>query len=127
MVRQPAHELLLTQRSEGSSHVVAAGALVVVRLSGGDLRWSGVTVVQSAGVLVRQAGTVLPGGSATAAFRATDAGRSTVEATARPNCPAHVPCPQYVLLWRATVTVPAGSSASDANAATDGSFAGRVG
>ena len=103
--------ILLTNSSNGSTVLATKGDLVVVQLTGGPLRWSEAQAVESSPVLVRLSGGTSPDGSSTTTFEVESDGTATVEATGTPICSpptatAGVACPQYILLWRATVDVP---------------------
>lgn len=105
--------VLLTNSSDGSTVLATPGDLIVVELAGGQLRWS---EAQSGGppsttppVLERLSGSVSTDGSSTTTFRVVRYGLAEIDATGTPVCAsvaAVSACPQYVVLWHATVTVP---------------------
>ena len=98
-------QVTLTNASNGSTVLATKGELVVVKLSGGHLRWSTATVDQSTPVLVEvSAASTSTGGSVTV-FRVVNYGLAGLTATGTPICAAAA-CPQFVVLWHATVTVP---------------------
>jgi hypothetical protein len=76
-----------------------------VKLTGGPLRWSQAQAIESSPVLVRLSGSTTTGLSTTT-FEVESDGTASVEATGTPICGIATACPQYVLLWRATVAVP---------------------
>ena len=98
--------VILTNSSNGSTVTASKGELVVVQLSGGPLRWSEAQAVQSTPVLVRVSGSTSATGSSTTVFRVANYGTARLDATGAPICAAAMACPQYVLLWHATVVVP---------------------
>ncbi len=106
----PAHTIVLTNASNGSSVVALRGDRVVVELTGGPLRWSEAGVAPSpSGIppaLVRVSGSVSSTGSSRTVFRVVGYGAASLEAVGAPIC-APVPiCPTFVVLWRAQVLVP---------------------
>ena len=103
--------IVLTNASNGSTVLATKGGDVVVKLTGEPLRWSEAQAIESSPVLVRLSGSTTPTGSSTTTFEVGSDGTATVEATGTPICtPATAAtttaCPQYILLWRATVEVP---------------------
>jgi hypothetical protein len=103
--------IVLTNASNGSTVLATKGDLVVVELTGGPLQWSEAQAIESSPVLVRLSGGTTPTGSSTTTFEVESDGTATVEATGTPICSpataaAATACPQYILLWRATVDVP---------------------
>ncbi len=105
-----AKTVVLTNSSNGSSVLASKGELVVVKLSGDPLRWSEARAVPvtSAGssVLVRVSGSTSTDGSSTTTFRVAQYGSAQVQATGTPICKPGKGCPQFVILWHATVVVP---------------------
>jgi hypothetical protein len=103
--------VILTNSSNGSSVLASIGELVIVELSGGPLRWSEAQVVPvasaAAPVLVRVSGSTSANGSSATTFRVANHGTAQIDATGTPMCAPQTACPQYVLLWHATVVVPA--------------------
>ncbi|MGO8871918.1 MAG: hypothetical protein ACLQPH_11065 [Acidimicrobiales bacterium] len=107
--------LLLTNSSNGTTVVATPGELIVVQLTGGQLRWS---EAQASGgtstaepVLVRLSGSVTSSGSSTTTFRVAHAGTAEIDATGTPVCSpataaAGSACPEYIVLWHVTVDVP---------------------
>jgi hypothetical protein len=98
--------VVLTNSSNGSTVLATKGELVVVKLTGGPLRWSEAQAIESSPVLVRLAGSSTNTGSSTTTFEVESDGTASVEATGTSICGIATACPQYVLLWRATVVVP---------------------
>lgn len=100
--------IVLTNSSNGSTVVAAKGDFVVVRLTASDgVQWSEASIVPSTSatpVLVKKSGHVKMGSSVTT-FKVVGYGSATLEATGTPICTGSI-CPQYVLLWEATVDVP---------------------
>ena len=105
-----AKTIVLTNSSDGSTVLASIGDLVVVELSGGPLRWSEALAVPTTGatppVLVRVSGSTSANGSSTTSFRVANHGTSRIDATGTPICSPDHACPQFVLLWQATVVVP---------------------
>ena len=99
-------KVILTNSSNGSSVIASKGELVVVKLSGGQVRWSEAQAIQSNPVLVRVSGSTSTAGSSKTTFRVANYGTAELDATGRPICNPAGGCPQYVLLWHATVVVP---------------------
>jgi hypothetical protein len=105
-----AKTIVLTNSSDGSTVLASIGDLVVVELSGGPLRWSEARAVPTTSatppVLVRVSGSTSANGSSTTTFRVATYGTARIDATGTPICsPGHA-CPQFVLLWQASVVVP---------------------
>jgi hypothetical protein len=98
--------VILTNSSNGSSVIASKGELVVVKLSGGHVRWSEAQAIQSTPVLVRVSGSTSTTGSSKTTFRVANYGTAELDATGRPICNPAGGCPQYVLSWHATVIVP---------------------
>jgi hypothetical protein len=98
--------VILTNSSNGSSVVASKGELIVVELSGGKLRWSTAQAIQSTPVLVLVSGSTSTTGSSTTVFRVANYGTAQINATGYPICAAGKVCPQFVVLWQATVVVP---------------------
>ncbi len=101
--------VVLTNSSNGSSVLALKGETVVVQLTGGPLRWSQAQALGAGGaaaVLVRVSGSVSPDGSSTTTFRVANYGMAQLRATGAPKCRSGAPCPDYVVLWRASVIVP---------------------
>ena len=98
--------VILTNSSNGSSVVALKGERIVVKLSGGLLRWSEAEAIQSRPVLVRVSGSISTTGSSTTVFRVVNYGTARLDALGRPVCSKATGCPQYVVLWQATVVVP---------------------
>ena len=100
--------VLLTNSDNGKTVRAAKGDTVVVELkSDGVLRWSEASVAPSSTtspVLVKTGGQVSPNGSSTTTFLVVGYGSARLDALGRPNCTSV--CPQYILLWQATVSVP---------------------
>jgi hypothetical protein len=98
--------LLLTTSNDGTSLKAQPGELVIVRLLGrGSMRWSTIQVSQTGAVLVRNSGSLSEDGTSTAVFDVAHDGTARLSAAGRPNCSPDVPCPQYIVLWRASVNV----------------------
>ncbi|HEY5251891.1 MAG TPA: hypothetical protein VIJ09_09530 [Acidimicrobiales bacterium] len=103
-----ANTVILTNASNGSSVTATKGELVVVHLSGSHQRWSEANVVQSSPVLVFVSGSTSATGASTTVFRVTNYGTAQLNALGYPVCASTAvsPCPQFVVLWHATVDVP---------------------
>lgn len=97
----------LTVSSNGSTVLATKGELVVVKLSGDHLRWSVAQVTQSDPVLSLVSESVSTTGASTTVFRVVGYGTAELDATGTPICASAGGCPQYVVLWHATVVVPA--------------------
>ena len=99
-------QVVLTASSSGSTVLATKGELVVVKLSGGHLKWSVAQAEQTTPVLTLVSeGTTSTGGSTTV-FRVANYGTAGLDATGTPVCGSTGGCPQFVLLWHATVVVP---------------------
>jgi hypothetical protein len=104
----------LTRAADGTTVSASVGQTVVVRLPGGSLRWSAAQVQSSdpAAVLQLLSGTSTTDGSSVTRFRVLHGGTATLTATGAPDCTKDTACPQFLLLWRAMVTVPASGAGS---------------
>lgn len=99
-------KVTLTVSSNGSTVFASKGELVVVKLSGEHLQWSVAQAIQSTPVLsLVSEGTTTNGASMTV-FRVVNHGTAGLNATGTPVCPTAGGCPQYLVLWHATVVVP---------------------
>ncbi|MGW4563992.1 hypothetical protein ACWEN3_16780 [Streptomyces sp. NPDC004561] len=101
--------LTLTNSANGQSVTAHTGDTITVRLAGrrtatATWKWSSPTAADDE-VLRKTAGRLGPNGDASATFRVTDTGRSTLDSLMRcvPK-PGNV-CSHAVLLWQVTVTV----------------------
>ena len=101
-----ANTVILTNASNGSTVTATKGELIVVHLSSSHQRWSEAQVVQSSPVLVFVSGSTSATGASTTVFRVTNYGTAQLNALGYPICAAAGPCPQFVVLWHATVDVP---------------------
>jgi hypothetical protein len=100
------NRVTLTVSSNGSTVVASKGELIVVTLAGDHLRWSEAQAIQSTPVLrLVSEGSTTTGASNTV-FRVVNYGTAGLNATGTPICPSTGACPQYALLWHATVDVP---------------------
>jgi 5-enolpyruvylshikimate-3-phosphate synthase len=103
---RPAKKLTLTLSSNGSTALASKGELVVVKLSGDHLRWSVARASQTTPVLSLVSERTTATGASTTSFRVASYGTADVSATGTPVCGSAGGCPQYVVLWHATVVVP---------------------
>jgi hypothetical protein len=106
-------KVVLSNASNGKTVTAEKGDVVVVKLDGhGTLRWSEASVVPTssatAPVLVKKSGHLSPDGSSRTRFSVVGYGSATLQAegTARCGIAQDAVCPMFVLLWRATVSVP---------------------
>lgn len=101
-------KVVLTVASDGSTVVAVKGELVVVNLSGDHLRWSQALAVgpSTTPVLAYVSGGITSTGASHTVFRVVGSGAADLEATGVPMCGSTGGCPQFVLLWHATVSVP---------------------
>lgn len=102
----PARSVLLTTSNDGETVHAAVGELVVVRLVGrGAMRWSAIRVSQSDTVLVRSSASLSRNGASMAAYRVTDNGEARLSSAGTPICAPDMVCPQFIVLWQASVIV----------------------
>ncbi len=99
-------KVTLTLSSNGSTVLASKGELVVVKLSGDHLRWSVAHAIQATPVLRLVSDGTTTTGASTTVFRVVNYGTAELNATGTPVCDTSGGCPQYVLLWHATVDVP---------------------
>ncbi len=99
-------EVVLTASSSGSTVLATKGELVVVKLSGQHLKWSVAQAEQSTPVLSLVSEGTTSSGASTTVFRVVNYGTAGLTATGTPICASTGGCPQFVLLWHATVDVP---------------------
>ncbi len=104
----PGRSVLLTTSKDGASVDASVGQLVVVRLPGKrTMRWSAVRVSQTGAVLVVSSGSLSADGTSTAVYRVAHDGTARLSATGAPICAPDAACPQFIVLWRASVIVDA--------------------
>ena len=101
-----AKKVTLTVSSDGATVLATKGELVVVKLSGDHLKWSVAQVTQSTPVLALVSEGTTTTGASTTVFRVVNYGTAGLSATGTPVCATPGGCPQYVVLWHATVVVP---------------------
>ena len=99
-------KVVLTVSSSGSTVLATKGELVEVKLSGQHLRWSVTRVRQATPVLALVSEGMTSSGASTTVYRVVNYGTAGLTATGTPICGSTGGCPQYVLLWHATVVVP---------------------
>jgi hypothetical protein len=99
-------KVTLTFKSDGATVLATKGELVVVKLSSRGLHWSPAQAIQSTPVLTLVSQGTTTTGASTTVFRVVNYGTAELDATGTPTCAAATGCPQYVLLWHATVVVP---------------------
>jgi hypothetical protein len=99
-------QVVLTVTSSGSTVLATKGELVVVKLAGHHLRWSVAQAEQTTPVLALVSEGTTTTGASTTVFRVVNYGTAGLSATGTPVCASAVGCPQFVLLWHATVVVP---------------------
>jgi hypothetical protein len=95
-----------TLSSNGSTALASKGELVVVKLSGDHLRGSVAQAIQTTPVLSLVSEGTTTTGASTTVFRVVSYGTAELSATGTPVCGTAGGCPQYVVLWHATVVVP---------------------
>jgi hypothetical protein len=108
-------KVTLTFASNGSTVLASKGELVVVKLSSAHLRWSVAQAIQSTPVLSLVSEGTTTTGASTTVFRVVNYGTAGLSATGTPVCGSAGGCPQYVLLWHATVVVPVVDPPAPAN------------
>src|SRR5271167_387023 len=101
-----AKKATLTLSSNGSTVLASKGELVVVKLSGAHLHWSVARAIQTAPVLSLVSEGTTTTGASTTVFRVISYGSAELSATGTPVCAGAGGCPQYAVLWHATVVVP---------------------
>jgi hypothetical protein len=104
----PPTRIVLTNSSNGQTVLAQKGDIVQVLLkSSNGVRWSEASVVNAGPnvVLMKKSGHVTSTGSSVTTFAVVGYGSATLEATGMPPCTGVV-CPQYLLIWQATVDVP---------------------
>lgn len=94
----------LTNQAGGRVSTVRRGTHVEVTLRGAQLDWSSArqlapTILHLIGSPIRVAG------ESRTTFLAVRDGRTVLQATAAAKCAPGTVCPQFVLLWRATIVV----------------------
>ena len=99
-------KVVLTAASSGATVLATKGELVVVKLSGRHLRWSVAQADQTTPVLSLVSEGTTSTGASTTVFRVVNYGTAGLSATGTPICGSTAGCPQFVLLWHATVVVP---------------------
>ena len=101
----PGSHVVCLGRSDGGHTVhVVVGQTVMVGLAGSGLRWSDLRQVGRH--LLRQHGaTAERGGTLTASYVATAAGRTELRASGAPNCAPGEACPQFILLWQVRIVI----------------------
>jgi hypothetical protein len=99
-------KVVLTVSSSGSTVLATKGELVEVRLSGQHLKWSVAQVQQATPVLSLVSEGVTSTGTSTTVFRVVNYGTAGLTATGTPICGSTGGCPQFVVLWHATIVVP---------------------
>ena len=101
-----AKKVTLTFASDGTTVLATKGELVVVKLAGHGLRWSPAKVNQTTPVLSLVSEGTTTTGVSTTVFRVVNYGTAELDATGTPNCATATGCPQFVVLWHATIVVP---------------------
>ncbi len=109
-------KVVLTVSSSGSTVLATKGELVVVKLSGHHLTWSVAEAQQTTPVLALVSEGTTGAGGSTTVFRVVNYGTAGLTATGTPICGSVGGCPQFVLLWHATVVVPVVDPPSAASA-----------
>jgi hypothetical protein len=99
-------KVTLTFASDGATVLATKGELVVVKLSSRGLHWSPAQAIQSTPVLTLVSQRTTATGASTTVFQVVNYGTAELDATGTPTCAAATGCPQYVVLWHATVVVP---------------------
>jgi hypothetical protein len=104
----PPTRIVLTNSSNGQTVVAAKGDIVQVDLKSiKGVRWSEASDIQAGPgvVLLKKSGHISSTGSSVTTFTVVGYGSATLEATGTPPCTGIV-CPQYLLVWQATVDAP---------------------
>ena len=96
----------LTASSSGTTLLATKGERIVVKLSGGHLRWSAARAVQTTPVLTQLSGGVTTTRASRTVFEVVGYGTAGLVATGTPVCAAAPTCPQFVVLWHVSVVVP---------------------
>ncbi len=104
------HTIVLTHSSNGKTVLAARGDRIVVKLSSEGLHWTEASVLPGASttppVLVQTGGHVTSKGASVTIFRVVGYGSANLRATGSPICEGLGVCPDFVVLWQATVSVP---------------------
>jgi hypothetical protein len=104
----PPTKIVLTNSSNGQTVLAQKGDIVQVDLKSiNGVRWSEASDMDATAgnVLVKKSGHITSTGSSVTTFSVVGYGSATLEATGMPPCTGVV-CPQYLLVWQATVSVP---------------------
>jgi hypothetical protein len=96
--------IVLTNSSDGTTVVARVGDFVEVELTGGPLRWTEASTSDTA-VVTKVSGGVSSAGSSSTTFKVVGYGTAELTALGSPICGGSV-CPEYVVLWHASVVVP---------------------
>ena len=94
----------LGNAASGRVTSIHRGAFVQVTLGGADLEWSAITH-PAPSVLRPASAPIRSNGESRATFVAARDGRTTLRATATSKCSPGLACPQFVLLWQATIAI----------------------
>ncbi len=98
----------LTNSSQGHTVTAPVGEEIVVALTGVPLHWSEAWAVPgSAGtgpVLTLVKASTSSNGSSITRYRVTGVGTVSIRASGTPICHTDAACPQFVVLWQASVT-----------------------
>jgi hypothetical protein len=101
----PGSHVVCIGRADGGHSVhVVVGQTVTVGLAGSGLRWSDLHQVGPHLLHPRRAA-VVRGGTLTASYEATAAGRTELRASGAPTCAPGQACPQFILLWQVRVII----------------------
>jgi hypothetical protein len=98
------HVVCIGRADGGHSVHVVQGQTVTVGLTASGLRWSDLHQV-GPHLLHQHGATVLRGGTHTASYVATTAGRTALRASGAPTCAPGQACPQFILLWQVRVII----------------------
>jgi hypothetical protein len=95
----------LGRDASGKTTTVHRGQTITITLAD-SLQWSGPRVT-SPGVIRAVGEPTNRGGTFVAIYIALAKGRTAIDVTGRPICSQGSACPQFILLWRASITVTA--------------------
>jgi hypothetical protein len=104
----PAHRVVLTNGSDGTSTIVTQGEQVVVKLSSDGFDWTEASVINAGAglVLKEESGHVSSGGSSVTKFLVVGYGSVTLQATGTAKCASGPACDPLSVTWSANVLAP---------------------
>lgn len=94
----------LTRNASNHTTTVHKGEIVELTLSGSDLSWTKPQVTDKRHLRLIGAA-IQRGGESRGSFSAIQIGHATIQATATAKCSPGQICPQFALVWRATIVI----------------------